>query len=107
LFLGIEPSDIELRELSAPALIDPGIGPVAIAAERFERAPAERRSGGAKRAIEEPSDVVDEPLPAPRRLVARRPIGMQLGEALGPSARYPGVVLDDRGALFLIIIFCC
>jgi len=92
---------VAIEQPQQPGMIDPGGGPLAVAAEQVERPPAERRCDGAERAIEEAANIIDEGQPALRRHVARRTVGMQPGATLGPGAQDVAVILDDRGTFFL------
>jgi hypothetical protein len=81
-------------------LIDPGKRPVSIATENIERPPAELIRLFGDPAVEEAADVVNELLPAPRRHVGGRVVGIEPREAFGLGARDTGIVFDDRGAFF-------
>src|SRR5690348_7852891 len=92
---------VAIEQPQQPGMIDPAEGPLAVAAEQVEGSPAEPRDFLAPSGIEELADVVNELLPALRRNITGRAIGIEPGEALGPCARDLAVVLDYRGAFFL------
>jgi hypothetical protein len=75
--------------------------PIAVAAEQIERTPSERHGDRTEWAIEKPADIIDKELPARRRHVVGRPLGIEARETLGPCPGKPAAMLNDRRALFL------
>ena len=80
---------IAVQEPQKPGLTDAGERPLPIAPEQVERSPTECCGDSAKRAIEKPANVVDEPQPAPRRHVAGRRSGSSRAK---PSAQARGTL---------------
>ena len=86
---------------SEPRGIQSSEGTVPVAAEEFPRPPTESRGRRSPAAVEKQADVINKCPPAPQGYIARRPIGFEAGEALGPLARNTALVLNESGAFFV------
>jgi hypothetical protein len=98
---------VAVQEPQEPSLIDPREGLVAVATKQVDGSPAELDREVAEGAIEEPTDIVDEVVPAAQRHAGERAVRVEPTEALGPSARNADLILGprtwswDRAAFFL------
>jgi len=91
---------VAIEQPQQPGMIDPGEGPLAIAAEQVEWTPTEQGGLLGPAAIKEAADIVNELLPALGGHIRQRVIGMQPGEALCPGTRDECLAFNDCRALF-------
>jgi hypothetical protein len=92
---------VSVQQPQEPRGIQSSEGTVPVAAEEFPGPPTESRSRRSPAAVEKQADVVNKCPPTAQRYIARRPIGFEPGEALGPFARNTALMLNESGA-FLV-----